>query len=345
MLLSFYVKYNLQAINMMELLLGIQADKGFVPKPGSWRRITPTGTSFYNCYQPALGFKDGFLYILNGVLSSNNFSNSGRKVHVDSGTTTAINPRTKYGYAGASFQVGNTVWVFSYNAKLSNNTTISYYNKATFDIPTETWTELAAVPVNTVANSEQGFTGSNGKLFTFGGSAGSTWQATMRRFDPVTDVAVNLGLNMAGRSGLDRGAALSSVGDLIYGLGGIGQTVPYKNTIFAYDTVANTSSVVKTAAGNEELAGIRTYGSSVNYNGKIYTFFGIASNNSNPTNQISVYDPEANKLQSIIGTGETLPTARINSSAILVGNKVYLFGGSNVSGTAFNDLWEYTILD
>lgn len=326
---------------MLEHMLLSSGGKKDEVKPGTWRKINPVGGVFNSIRNPMLGYRDGWLYILGGAGSgSYNYQNACRKVNVSTGEVVNLPSRTVYQMFDAFFQPEPDLLVgTSYMGKAANGTTYTYYNRGSFNMATETWTEMAPITANTVANNEQGFTSNGVDLYTYGGSDGNTWQSTVRNYNWTTGVAKAISGNITGRSGLDRGAAIAYIDGKIIGHGGLGQTTPYKNTVFEFDITAGTSKTLLTLSG-VDTAFSRTYGTGIGYRGLHYAFFGqLGSNGANATD-ISVFNPVTKKFSVIKGEGAQ-PPARFYSTGLLVGDKAYFVGGL-VGSSTLNDVWEYT---
>ena len=120
----------------------------------------------------------------------------------------------------------------------------------------------------------------------------------------------------------------------MYIFGGNSGGSGYKNDVYEYD-ISGDSWTLKTPTGGPPSA--RERSTAIEYNGKMYIFGGFGGGGA--INDIWEYDISGNSWTQLTSGA----TARRGHSAIINGDKMYIFGGQLSGGGSTNTIYEYDI--
>lgn len=141
---------------------------------------------------------------------------------------------------------------------------------------------------------------------------------------PLTGTITNIAATSVPR----RSTSVASVGTKLYFWGGYNTSA--MSDMVSFDTSNNTWATLPNATPRYD-------NSAVAYNGLIYYFGGGDAQNS-PQNSFSSFNPATNQFTALT----TGPSARLGHRAVMIGSRMYLFGGAN--GAPFNDVWYYDMI-
>jgi len=192
-----------------------------------------------------------------------------------------------------------------------------------YDIPTNTWTRGAPLPVP-INHANAAVVG--GKIYVLGGMTGAAWAGDGRSwvYDPYTNVWTAL-TPMPGGAG--RGSAAMGVyngtiwmaGGKTNGMGGASV-----DTVSAYHVESGTWLEVPSAA--KHIPGARDHGGGAVVGTKFYQLGGSQDGIPNRKDTVFILD-----LQNVVRGWTTaqgrMPTPRRGLAAAAVGTKIYTFGG------------------
>ncbi|KAK3322911.1 hypothetical protein B0H66DRAFT_515627 [Apodospora peruviana] len=205
-----------------------------------------------------------------------------------------------------------------------------------YDIPRNTWTKVASLPV-TINHANAAAV--SGKIYVLGGMTGSSWAGTPKCwvYDPITDKWTSIPSMPAGEA---RGSAVVGLYNntiwLASGKTGSGGTSV--TTVSAYDTVAGQwlTSLPEQARNIPEG---RDHGGGGIVGTKFYQMGGSLGPISNRKDTVFVLDLDDLK-SGWMTRGGRMPTPRRGFASAVVGTKVYTFGGEGNPDPASNGVFK-----
>jgi len=176
-----------------------------------------------------------------------------------------------------------------------------------------------------------------GNIYVFGGSPfypNPCCEQEVNAYDPVA----NEWTPKRRMPESSRGAAAHTIGDRIYVVMGMDRYSYVQNGLYAYDPVADQWSARATRPT------YRTWFASAVVNGLLYVIggYGQVDNGSGAGSgvikgHVEIYDPATDRWS----TGAPLPTARMSARACVVGDQIYLFGGTTGGGPVETSILTY----
>lgn len=202
-----------------------------------------------------------------------------------------------------------------------------------YDPSANAWSTVAPMPT---ARRGLAAVALNGKIYAIGGITFATPTAAVEVYDPATNTWVTAPPMPTARFDL----AVAAANGKIYAMGGccsIGQAL---DILEVYDPATDSwdsstfPTQVGTVPGPAPMPTARAYLAAVTTNGKIYSIGGSgpALNTNNATSVVEVYDPLANTWS----TAAFMPTARFGMAAAALNGKIYVIGGTAVSGSVLS---------
>lgn len=187
-----------------------------------------------------------------------------------------------------------------------------------FDPSTNSWTVLAPIPTIRAYAASVG--APNGKIYVFGGAAGSTWLTTVEEYDPITNTWATKAPMSVGRMGL--GAAV--YGNEIFVTGG--WTGALSNLNQAYNYITNTWTTYA------NLPTARYQVGSAEVGGLIYVVGGYVSATSN---LVDAYNPLTNTWTSCA----PLNTSRYLHGVAAVNGQIWATAGYGSGSLALTEYY------
>ena len=185
-----------------------------------------------------------------------------------------------------------------------------------YDPATDTWIAKADMPT---ARSHISTSVVNGIIYAIGGTASTshpfTELSTVEAYAPATDTWTAIVDMPTARNSL----STSVVGDRIYAIGG-SQAGKGISVVEVFDPATDTWTAMA------DMPTAREAVSTGAMNGKIYAIGGreYAGAPSGPLSIVEVYDPATDTWTAIVD----MPTARTDPSVSVVGDRIYVIGGS-----------------
>lgn len=182
----------------------------------------------------------------------------------------------------------------------------------------------------------------NGRILLFGGNSGSTdFNETW-----IYDTNKNRWtlLSSSGSPSAARGAGVAYLGwESVLVYGGQYQSITFRDKTYEYDYATATWTDLSPSETGGSLGGLAYQGMCYIADGKVLLFGG--SNYSSEYNNTWLYDKSLNQWQLMSPTvvGGTLDARTKLGMAYIGDDKVVMFGGSNGSGTYYNDTWVYDL--
>jgi N-acetylneuraminic acid mutarotase len=228
----------------------------------------------------------------------------------DDGVSFVINDKA---YCGTGLQVG---WSLSKD----------FYR---LDMPTDTWTTIASLPIGEERQYASGFT--DGTLgYVFGGESGGNDLNDLWTYSPTSNTWTALSSKPG--NGL-RGAACFVIGSTAYFAGGAYQSAAGLAEVWAY----NMSSDTWTQKNNLPIGCWR--GSGTSFGGKGYLLFGRELNG-RFIKELYQYDPLADAWT----FKSNFPNkGRSYSSLQIIGPDLVVFGGVDTLNSYYNEMWTYDL--
>ncbi|MBI5216604.1 MAG: T9SS type A sorting domain-containing protein [Ignavibacteriae bacterium] len=188
-----------------------------------------------------------------------------------------------------------------------------------YDPSTDTWTIKQQLQ-----NTRYDFALSvvDGKIYAIGGHNGSNPITSVELYDPSTNTWTSKTSMPTARGGVAGGV----VNNKIYVIGGENQSGTSLATVEEYNPVADTvgGSPWTTKTSLPQPTGVHAVAV---YNNKVYVFGGKGVPGTVIYNDVQIYDPSTDSWSS----GLPMPTARQRLGATVLGNKIYVVGGTNNS--------------
>lgn len=197
-----------------------------------------------------------------------------------------------------------------------------------FDMSTETWSPISAMPSNEARQYANGFASAS-KGYIFGGLNGSGYLNDLWSYDPITDIwSLLTPMPAVGRSG----ASCFVIGDTAYIMGGQTSTSQSISEFWAY-SLSSDSWTQK-----NPLPDSLWRASAVAYQNKGYLLFG-RNTSGVYKNTLYEYSPSTGSwisLASFPGVGRTY------SGLTILDEELLSFAGRDSLGNSYNDLWKYS---
>ncbi len=229
---------------------------------------------------------------------------------------------------GAAFIIGDTAY-FGTGLTPWWAPTSDFYG---FDLSTETWFSVAALPNSNERQYAAAFSDSSQFGFIFGGHDGTNFLNDLWRYDPSSNNWLELSpLPAEGRGG----AACFVFNDTAYVVGGKNAQNEAFDEVWAY-SMSSDSWVQK----NDLPFGGRWRSSVAQLNGLGYLVFG-KDENGTFRNELFEYDPTLDSWTNI----STFPSlGRSHATLFPFGSNLYCAFGIDSLNNSHNDLWSYDIL-
>lgn len=168
------------------------------------------------------------------------------------------------------------------------------------------------------------------KIYAIDGWGGTSNYSSIRTYTISTNSW--LSVSRSGGGSASRSGSAVSVGSDIYVFGGY--TTTRLNTLWKFDTVANTWTARATGPAARTGAGMTAAG------GKVYIFGGDVNVGGDWMKDLWAYDIATNTWAQLAGG----PVGRYDAAMAAIGTKLYLYGGNPYSGPKLKDLWCYDTL-
>jgi N-acetylneuraminic acid mutarotase len=231
---------------------------------------------------------------------------------------------------GSSFIVGTTAFC-GMGLKAGTGVTKDFYS---FDLATETWSTVAAIPV--AGTERQYASGFSGGFFgyIFGGiDAGGNSLNDLWQFHPSS----NVWLQKSSKPGAGiYGASSFIINDIAYIIGGTNASTSASSEVWTYITFMSTWVQKNNFPFNGNFRG-----AAASANGKGYLIFGRDLNNSFNKN-LYEYDPGTDtwtyKSTFPGGYGKTYAAMQA------INNELIVFSGIDSLNNCSNDLWKYNLV-
>ncbi len=135
------------------------------------------------------------------------------------------------------------------------------------------------------------------------------------------------------------GHSAASISGKMYVFGGMAPSAGYMADLWAFDSSVGTDGSWAAISPTGSAPSMRYHHSAVAISGKMYIFGGATG--LTDYNDLTVFDPNAGSTGSwtTLSPSGTAPSARFGHSAVVINNKMYLFGG--FGSTYFNDTWVF----
>ncbi len=254
--------------------------------------------------------------------------------------------------ASAEVEIGGKMYIFGgyYSATGPGTALNDFYS---FDPVAQEWTNLSVPSAGTPPSIRYLARAANvgGILYLFGGRDMANMSLDdFYSYDPSSKTWTNLSVPASGALPQGRyGHSMVVIDNKIYMFGGA-HVVPsasfaFLNDLYSYDPVSNVWTDLSVP-----ISGSAPSPRSSHVAGVISGVMHIFGGNSNGTgmNDMNVYDPVArswavvNVIDANAAHGHAAPSARVGASAVVIDNKMYVFGGQGYpSGLSMNDLYVY----
>ena len=173
----------------------------------------------------------------------------------------------------------------------------------------------------------------NGNIYLYGGehvADNMTKVNTLYRYDIVDNEWVALSNNTSDNAGRHSHAAVV-IGSKMYVYGGYFDTTP-TGTMYEYDFATDTWSPLASSVPKADAP-------LVTYNDKIYAYGGVTTGDIE-TNTLYEYDPVGDSWTELTAN-TSIPNGIREHGVIVIGSKMYSYGGINSIALVHNTMWEY----
>ncbi|MEP7234157.1 MAG: kelch repeat-containing protein [Ignavibacteriota bacterium] len=286
---------------------------------GTW--TTASSTGFSASVELTASVVGGKIYVIGGSDYATNAGQTDVRVFDPvSDTWTVLNTTGHIGLrTGATASVvNNKIYLIG---GIEEDYTTPNDTVSVFDPALNTWTALTTSGTFTHRTAHAASV-LNGKIYIFGGDtydALSGAVSAVQVLDPATNA-----WSTVGNTPFDHRMYLGAVtvGNKIYFFGGYDESPKsaFTREILSYDPTTNvwdTVSVIAPRIGLENCELV---------NGQIYLIGGAANSFTIPNKVVTMFDPITHSIASVTTTGTQ--TARMLSASAVVGNRIYVIGGT-----------------